>query len=154
MNLSLEFSPILPMEALVVLGLAALAIMLLAILKRARGAWLRFAATAAVFLALLNPIARDEVRTILPDVAVVVTDLSQSQTIDGRSERAVETGRQLKADLKTAKDLQVKYVTVRPDPVPNDEGTQLFKALNEALSDVPPERFAGAVLITDGQVHD
>ena len=154
MNLSLELSPILPIEALTVLGLVALAIMALGIVKRARGAWLRLLATAAVFLALLNPIARDEVRTVLPDVAVVVTDLSQSQTIDGRSERAVETGRQLKEDLKTAKDLEVKYVTVRPDPVPNDEGTQLFKALNEALSDVPPERFAGAVLITDGQVHD
>ena len=30
----------------------------------------------------------------------------------------------------------------------------LFSALDEALAGVPPERFAGAVFITDGQVHD
>ena len=30
----------------------------------------------------------------------------------------------------------------------------MFSALSQALGDVPPERFAGAVLITDGQVHD
>ena len=35
-----------------------------------------------------------------------------------------------------------------------DNGTQLFAALNAALADVPPERVAGAILITDGEVHD
>ena len=35
-----------------------------------------------------------------------------------------------------------------------DDGTRAFEALNRALADIPPERFAGAVMITDGQVHD
>jgi len=30
----------------------------------------------------------------------------------------------------------------------------LFTALTSALSDVPPDRVAGAILITDGRVHD
>ena len=34
------------------------------------------------------------------------------------------------------------------------DGTRLFNALGAALSDVPPERVAGAVLVTDGRVHD
>jgi hypothetical protein len=29
-----------------------------------------------------------------------------------------------------------------------------FAALRQALADVPPERYAGAMMITDGQVHD
>src|SRR6185295_3392502 len=32
--------------------------------------------------------------------------------------------------------------------------TRLFAALGAALADVPPDRVAGAVLITDGRVHD
>jgi hypothetical protein len=33
-------------------------------------------------------------------------------------------------------------------------GTALFSALNGALSDAPPDRVAGAIVITDGEVHD
>ena len=35
-----------------------------------------------------------------------------------------------------------------------DDGTRAFEVLNRALADIPPDRFAGAVMITDGQVHD
>src|SRR5205085_10395747 len=34
------------------------------------------------------------------------------------------------------------------------DGTRLFNALGAALADVPPDRVAGALLITDGRVHD
>jgi hypothetical protein len=34
------------------------------------------------------------------------------------------------------------------------DGTRLFTALSSALSDVPSDRVAGAILITDGRVHD
>jgi hypothetical protein len=34
------------------------------------------------------------------------------------------------------------------------DGTRLFSALNATLADVPPDRVAGAIFITDGRVHD
>src|SRR5260370_5896411 len=34
------------------------------------------------------------------------------------------------------------------------DGTRLFTALSSALSDVPHDRVAGAIFITDGRVHD
>ncbi len=33
-------------------------------------------------------------------------------------------------------------------------GTHLFADLNKALADTPPDRLAGVVMITDGEVHD
>ena len=33
-------------------------------------------------------------------------------------------------------------------------GTQLFADLNKALADTPPDRLAGVILLTDGEVHD
>ncbi|MFV0294629.1 MAG: hypothetical protein ACK5JT_00720, partial [Hyphomicrobiaceae bacterium] len=33
-------------------------------------------------------------------------------------------------------------------------GTNLFAELNRALANVPPDRLAGVIMITDGQVHD
>jgi hypothetical protein len=154
MGFSVEFAPLVSQFWLVVLGISALALMMLGIVLRARGAWLRTLAIAAVFFAILNPIARDEARKILPDVAVVITDFSASQQIDNRDLRAKSAATQLKSGLQNLSDLTVKTVNVNPSDVPDNEGTQLFKALNEALADVPPERFAGALLITDGQVHD
>ena len=35
-----------------------------------------------------------------------------------------------------------------------DDGTRLFDGACRALADIPPERIAGAILVTDGQVHD
>ena len=35
-----------------------------------------------------------------------------------------------------------------------NDGTRLFSALSSTLADVPPDRVAGAMLITDGRVHD
>ena len=32
--------------------------------------------------------------------------------------------------------------------------TRLFGALDSAFRDVPPSRIAGAIMVTDGQVHD
>ena len=32
--------------------------------------------------------------------------------------------------------------------------TRLFSALDSAFRDVPPSRIGGAIMITDGQVHD
>src|SRR6185437_5736967 len=34
------------------------------------------------------------------------------------------------------------------------DGTRLFSALSSTLADVPPDRVAGAIMITDGRVHD
>ena len=154
MGLSVELAPLLPLNVLIGLGLLALAVLAVGILRRGRGAWLRLIATAAVFAALLNPIVRDELRDTLPDVAVVVVDESQSQLVDERDVRTRVAQDQLKDALKNLPDLEVKTVRVRPSPIPDDEGTQLFKALSEALADVPPERFAGTILINEHRVRN
>src|SRR6185437_2863304 len=55
------------------------------------------------------------------------------------------------------KDLDVRIVHAgAPDPnaALADTGTELYTALSRALADVPRQRIAGAVMITDGEVHD
>ena len=49
---------------------------------------------------------------------------------------------------------ELRTVEVRSGISTEDDGTRAFEALNQALADIPPERFAGAVMITDGQIHD
>ena len=48
--------------------------------------------------------------------------------------------------------VDVKVIDV--GDAPDGEGTRLFGALDNGLADVPAERLAGVVMVTDGIVHD
>jgi len=60
----------------------------------------------------------------------------------------------LTADLNAVGDLEVRTVRTGRSGSSAEGGTRLFDALSSALSDVPAQRLAGSILITDGQVHD
>jgi hypothetical protein len=155
MNWSIEFAPLVPWPVLWVL--AALGILLLALLlwRSRRGALLRFATYALILLALANPQLKQEDREKLKDILAVVVDDSQSQTISGRVERTEAVRKDLEAKLKELPDLEVRYV--HSSSISSDgerDGTMLFTDLAKSLADVPPDRLAGVVMITDGEVHD
>src|SRR5262249_34043391 len=49
--------------------------------------------------------------------------------------------------------LEVRFVEAGQSDGETD-GTRLFSGLASALADVPADRIAGAIMITDGRVHD
>jgi hypothetical protein len=84
MTWSMSFAPLVPVWIIAVLGAAALLMVGLGVVTRARGTPLRALALTALVLALLNPAVREEDREPLSDVAVLVVDRSQSQELAGR----------------------------------------------------------------------
>ncbi len=124
---------------------------------RARGALWRAAAMAVLAAALLNPSLIEEERNPRKDVAVVVVDQTKSQEIGERRAQSEAALSALEAKLEEFDDLELRVVRVpesaAPGALPRD-GTYLFEALGNALADVPRRRVAGAVFITDGQIHD
>jgi hypothetical protein len=155
MALDIVFVPHLPLVTILLLAVFCVAFAGAGILLRAPGAWWRALAMAAALLVLANPAIVEEERKGLPDVAVIVTDQSQSQAIGDRARTVDDAVQKLRAKLAGQQDLEVRVVTVtQAHGVGPDAGTTLFGPLAEALADVPPDRIAGAVLVTDGQVHD
>ena len=151
---SVFIDPLVPIWLIAALGMAALAAVALGLFMRARGALIRMLATAALLLGLLNPVVQEEEREGLTDIAVVVTDHSLSQALTSRIERTDKAREALAKQLEGLDNLDVRWVTAgRSDTASNGE-TRLFSSLFTALSDVPPDRFAGTILLTDGQVHD
>lgn len=151
---SVYIDPLVSMWLIWVLGAAALAAVAVGLALRARGAIVRLLATAALVLGLLNPVVQEEEREKLSDIAVVVTDHSLSQTLSQRIERTDAARTMLEKQLKAIENLEVRWVTTsRSDTASNGE-TRLFSGLFSALADVPPDRFAGTIMLTDGQVHD
>ncbi len=151
---TIVFAPHIPLTFLWVLIGASALFVAYGFFARARGAWARGLAFAALILALANPLMVRENREPLSDVAVIVVDHSQSMTIGTRRADADKAAAELKARLQREPNLDVRTVTVTTNPAGEDTGTQAFAALNAALADVAPSRVAGAFLITDGEVHD
>ena len=153
-RLDIVFSPLMDgwlIGASVALGLATVALLWWRGGRRI-GALARLLALGVLTLAVLDPQLRKEKRQPLKDIAVVVTDLSASQGVGGRKALARRAEALLRQRLGGLENLQVRFAALPEEDAA--EGTKLIGALREALADVPPGRFAGAVLITDGQVHD
>ena len=73
-----------------------------------------------------------------------------------RSTRTEETAKALTAmrlALKKLPGVEVREADVHTD-AGESGGTNLFNSIDQALSDVPPDRVAGVIAITDGQIHD
>ena len=104
-------------------------------------------------LALANPSLTREDREPLTSVAVVVVDKSPSQNFGDRAAQTEAARAALTQRLQRIPGLEVRVVEAGQADGETD-GTRLFAALNAALADVPPDRVAGAIFITDGRVHD
>lgn len=121
---------------------------------RMRGALLRALTLALLLGALANPqLAQDE-REKLSDIAAVVVDDSDSQGFGQRqtqTEKALEELRQRVAALGNTELRVGRTVT---GTTPDTDGTRVFAALSRITADIPPDRYAGAIIISDGQIHD
>jgi hypothetical protein len=155
MSWSVEFLPFVPWPVLGGLG-AAGAVLLLALFWRSRrGAVLRFLSFALLLLAVANPHLKQEDREPLNDVLAVVVDDSQSQAIADRTKRTETVRKSLEEKLKAFPKLDVRWVHSTSTSADSErDGTMLFTDLGQALADVPPDRLAGVIMITDGEVHD
>ncbi|MBI1384681.1 MAG: hypothetical protein GC150_07200 [Rhizobiales bacterium] len=151
MSWSLIFSPIVPWPVLYAAA-AVVAVVCVLVLWRARaGALLRVLALLALLGALANPTLSQEERETLTNIAVVVTDESTSQRLDGRAERATAIRDELAARMARIPNLETRFVAAGSE---SPDETKLFGALEQALSSVPTDRLAGVVFVTDGQIHD
>src|SRR5499427_2601780 len=149
----MSFAPLVPAYLVWVAFAVALLISAILLIVRSRGAPLRAAALGLMVLALANPSLTREDRDPIPSVAAVIVDKSPSQNFGDRTQQTEQTRDALVERLKRIPGLEVRVAEAGAADGETD-GTKLFSALSSTLADVPPDRVAGAILITDGRVHD
>jgi hypothetical protein len=153
MNLGISFAPLVP-DYVLWAGLAvAILVAALLLVARSRGAVVRSIALACLLLALANPSFTREDREPLSSVVAVVVDKSASQGFGDRQAQTEAARAELAERLGRIPGLEVRMVEAALADGETD-GTRLFAALSATLADVPPDRVAGAIMITDGRVHD
>jgi hypothetical protein len=153
LNLGIAFSPLVSAQILWAAAAAAVVLSLLLLVSRSRGAWVRALAFALIVLALANPSLTREDRDPLSSVVVVVVDKSPSQDFGDRARQTEQARAAIAERLGRIPGLDVRVVEAGQSDGETD-GTRLFTALGSSLADVPPDRVAGVIMITDGRVHD
>lgn len=152
MSYEIAFAPLVPLW--IVYGVAALAIAItaLAFFRRLSGWALRGLAVAVIALALAGPALQEEASAPLSDIVLLVEDRSASQRLSDRAVQTAETAEALAQRLAERPNTEVRRITVGDGA--DNAGTQLMTALTEAIAEEPKARIAGAILLSDGRLHD
>ena len=146
------FDPLVPWPALWAIAAVALAFAGLALWRRLPGWWLRLLAAAALLAAVAQPSLQSEERRPLSDIVILVVDESASQKIGDRSDQTAAAVARIEAEVAALPDTELRKVTIGDGA--EDAGTLAMTALAQALAEEPRARVAGAILVSDGQVHD
>jgi hypothetical protein len=152
-NLGVAFAPLVSTEVLWAAIAIACFFTLTLFFSRSRGAAVRALALALIVLALANPSFTREDRDPLSSVAVVVVDKSPSQNFGDRTQQTEAARAKVVEELHRIAGLDVRVVEAGQADGETD-GTRLFTALSSELADVPSDRIAGVIMLTDGRVHD
>ena len=146
----------LPTVGLALAAVAAAIVIILCALIRPTGSMWRIAATVLLLVLLMRPTLVSERREPLKDVVVVAVDKSPSTAVSGRDETINAALTRLRKQLGAyARNLEIREVEIQHETIGDSgDGTLLYRRLIEAFGDVPMDRAAGVIILSDGQIHD
>jgi hypothetical protein len=121
--------------------------------RRGLAGWALRGLGALVLLAALSgPSYRQEERAPLSDIVLLIEDRSASQRLADRPAATDRAAEALAARIEARDNTELRRVTVADGA--DNRGSLVMGALAEALAELPRGRIAGAILLSDGQVHD
>ena len=149
---SVVFAPLVGWPVIAALVGVAVLMVVLALWRGLPGWWLRGLGLAALLAALANPALQEEVRQSLSDIVILIVDESASQGLGDRRDQTAAAVAAVEAEVALIPDTELRIHQVADGE--KDAGSLVLTALSEALAEEPRARVAGAIVITDGRVHD
>ncbi len=147
----ISIDPMLPLGFIAAVFGVAFIITLFTTTKRNYTSILRLLLVSAIMLVLIQPIHRIEHRQSQADIALVVTDHSASMALDDRGIKANALAQTL---VNTKLPNMIWRQATIPAAMQNPQRTDGFTGLQKSLAQIPRDRLAGTILITDGLFHD
>ena len=152
MTQTVVFDPLVPWAVIFGLGALAVVLLVLALWRGLTGWWLRGLAGVVLLAALANPALQEEERAPLSDIVLLIVDDSASQALGDRADQTAKAVAAVEAEVAALPNTELRIHRVADGA--KDAGTLAMTALAEALAEEPRARVAGAILISDGVVHD
>lgn len=142
-------APLIPLPAIAAIAVLAALAALIAVWRTPVSAVLRIASVIALLGLLLNPQIRTAEKTPLDDLAVVISDESGSNKLDGRGDATRDAAKMIEDSLRELGGVEIIRTSVG-----GDEESRLGDAIAAAVSDNPSARLSAVFVITDGQATD
>lgn len=150
MSFSVVFDPLLNWPLWFSLVVLCTGVIGLAFWRGLAGAPLRTLAACLVLAVLAGPQLQQEERRALSDIVFVLSDRSASQNLGARAPQTDRAEAAVLAALEGRANTELRHIVINDE----DGGTALMGALAHALAEAPRNRVAGAILISDGLLHD
>ncbi len=150
MTNSVSFAPLVPVIWLALISALGLGFSIWAGWHRPIWLVLRLALIGSLVFLAMGPQKIQTEHEYLSDIALLLVDDTNSMHMGERAEIAERAAEQIRNLAQEDPMLDVLEVKVSDAP----EGTRLFDALQSGLGQIPTERLAGAVAVTDGIIHD
>lgn len=147
--MNLVFNPALPVWTLVVVATVAMALAIAGLWRNWKSGVFRCIALLSLLMLLANPMLRQAEKTGLNDIALILVDQSQSQTLGDRGTATEKAAARLEQDLDDLDNVETRRINFS-----GEEETQILSELNSALADTPRVRLGSVFVISDGQAHD
>ncbi len=149
---SIVFDPLVPVLVIAAAGALAVLVVAAALWRGLSGWWLRALAGAVLLVALANPSLQREDRDGLSDIVVLIVDESASQRISDREAQVAQAVAAVEAEIAGMPNTELRVVRMG-DGV-GDTGSLVMTALSQAVAEEPQGRLAGAIVLSDGRLHD
>src|SRR6056297_672125 len=149
---TLVFDPLLPWAVIWAAAALALVFAGLSLWRGLKGWWLRGLAAAVLVAGIANPSYQQEERAPLSDIVLMVVDRSAFQEIADRPDQTGASVARIEEEVARLPNTELRAVTVRDGE--DNAGTLAMTALSELMAEEPRARIAGAILVSDGRVHD
>jgi len=133
-------------------GAVIAALLILAVWRGLKGWALRMLGAAALLMALAGPSLQIEDRAPEGDILLAIVDESASQGLSDRGTQSEAALEALRARVAGTEGLELRVA--RMGDGEDNRGSLLMTALGNALAELPRDRVAGMVLISDGRLHD
>lgn len=146
------FDPFVPWSILWGIAACLTAVVIFAAWRGLFGWVWRAVVFAGCITALAQPSLQTEDRTPLTDIVVVIVDETASQNLSDRAAQTQAAQATIEAQIGRMSNTELRVVRVLDSP--DNRGSLVMTALTQAMANEPNGRLAGAILISDGQVHD
>ncbi len=154
-NIGIVFSLQLPLWLAVTATTPIMLFCLIGVVLKVRGSFFRLLAGVLISAALFNPAIVQEERNPLDTIIPLIVDETTSQKLADRGSQTEQAVAEIRARFEKLEGFELREVQSR-DAISktSDVSSSIFSSLDSALQDVPVDQIGGAIIVTDGQVHD
>lgn len=153
-SLHLITDPLIDGQLLLVAGAVVIILSALMLWQNGWRAVWRVAAAIVLFAVLANPAIVTEKREHTPDVALVIVDRSPSQMLAGRPAMTDAALGWIRQQLERRPGIELRVRETQGSTTTPVTETALFDTYESGFADVPANRRAGTIILSDGRITD